>query len=238
MLSGGPPRYDGEIRSGLDLWKGRKASTVKHPVIYNPEVEAVLIRKAAKGSLDAFNQLVLRYQDKAYYHAYALLGDAPSAEDVAQESFIKAFQNIRSFRGGSFRAWLLRIVTNTAYDLYRRSRKHPVQSLFPGDVYGEEIESPAWLTDPSASVEATVEQNEDAARLYQLLSELPEIYRSTLTLVDLYELDYWEAAEVLQVPLGTVKSRLARGRVQLWRKMQENFEYFIPINQAASAALS
>jgi DNA-directed RNA polymerase specialized sigma24 family protein len=54
----------------------------------------------------------------------------------------------------------------------------------------------------------------------------------------LYELDYWEAAEVLQVPLGTVKSRLARGRVQLWRKMQENFEYFIPINQAASAALS
>jgi RNA polymerase sigma-70 factor (ECF subfamily) len=210
---------------------------VKNPVIWNPDAEETLIGKAAKGSLEAFNQLVLRYQDKAFYHAYALLGDAASAEDVAQESFIKAFQNIGGFRGGSFRAWLLRIVTNTTYDLYRRSRKHPVQPLFRENDFGEDFESSAWLVDPSASVEATVEQNEDTARLYQLLGELPEIYRTTLTLVDLYEMDYWEAAEALGIPLGTVKSRLARGRVQLWRKLQDNFEYFIYASPAAAAIL-
>jgi RNA polymerase sigma-70 factor (ECF subfamily) len=199
-----------------------------------PDAEHVLIGKASKGSLDAFNQLVLRYQDIAYHHAYALLGDAASAEDITQDSFIKAYLNIRSFRGGSFRAWLLKIVTNRAYDLLRQSRNHPIQSLFPEDDYGEEIESPAWSADPSPSVEATVEQNEDSRRLHQLLDELPDVYRTILVLVDLYELEYWEAAEILQVPLGTVKSRLARARLRLWRKLQGNFEYFIHFNETVS----
>jgi RNA polymerase sigma-70 factor (ECF subfamily) len=194
--------------------------------------EAALVRKASKGSLEAFNQLVLRYQNIAYHHAYALIGDAASADDLTQESFIKAFRNIRTFRGGSFRAWLLRIVTNTAYDFLRRSKQHLIQPLYPEDEYAEEFESPAWLADPSASVEATVEQNEDSRRLYQLLDELPAIYRSVLTLVDLYELDYWEAAEILKVPLGTIKSRLARARLQMGRKLQDDFEYFIRFDRA------
>ena len=108
------------------------------------DAEDVLIDQASKGDLEAFNQLVLRYQDIAYHHANAMLGDAASADDVTQESFIKAFKNIRSFRGGSFRAWLLKIVTNTAYDLMRQSKQHLYQPLFPEDEDGEEIESPAW----------------------------------------------------------------------------------------------
>jgi RNA polymerase sigma-70 factor (ECF subfamily) len=195
------------------------------------EVESALIGEASKGDLDAFNQLVLLYQDIAYYYANSVLGDAAAAEDSAQESFIKAFQKIRSFRGGSFRAWLLKIVTNTAYDFLRRTNRHPVQSLFPKDEYGEEIESHAWLVDPSVSVEEAVEQAEIAKHLYQLLDELPEIYRSVLTLVDLYDLDYGEAAEILNVPLGTVRSRLSRARIQMRKKLQGDFDYFPHFNQ-------
>ena len=185
----------------------------------NDEVE--LVSKVSNGDLDAFNQLVLAYQNMAYNLAYTLLGDPDSAEDATQESFIKAFQNIGRFRGGSFRAWLLRIVANTSYDLLRRSKRSFIQPLFPENEDGEEVESPAWLVDSSASVQAVVEQMEDSTRIYRALDELPEVYRSVITLVDLYELDYGEAAKVLKVPLGTVKSRLARARLQMQHKLED-----------------
>lgn len=197
--------------------------------------EEDLVRKASKGDLDAFNQLVVQYQDLAFRHSYALLGDPDSAEDATQESFIKAFQNIRSFRGGSFRAWLLKIVTNTSYDFLRRSKRHPLQPLFPKDRDGEEIESPTWLVDPSPSVEHTVEQIETAKHLHKLVAELPEIYRSVLTLVDLYELDSGEAAEILNIPLGTVKSRLSRARMQMMRKLQGDLDFIPYSNQRMTA---
>lgn len=185
-----------------------------------PLSETFLINRAVQGDLDAFNQLVLKYQSLAYNHAYALLGDQATAEDATQDGFIRAFQNINNFRGGSFRAWLLKIVTNTAYDFMRRMKRRPTEPLFPEDEYGEEIESPTWIADPSPSVEATVEERELSASLYRILDELPEIYRSVLTLVDLHELDYSEVATILNVPIGTVKSRLARARLQVKEKLQ------------------
>ncbi|NUQ86666.1 MAG: sigma-70 family RNA polymerase sigma factor [Anaerolineales bacterium] len=184
------------------------------------DAEEMRVRQAAGGDLDAFNQLVLDHQDMAYRHALALLGDPASAEDAVQESFIKAFQGLSAFRGGSFRGWLLRIVTNSAYDMLRHSKRRPIQPLFPEDEYGEEVESPAWLADPNASVEGSVEQDEEAKRIHQLLDELPEVYRSVITLIDLYELDYAEAAQALKVPIGTIKSRLARARLQMQEKLR------------------
>jgi RNA polymerase sigma-70 factor, ECF subfamily len=189
------------------------------------ESEISLIEKAVRGDLDAFNQLVLMYQSLAYHHAYALIGDPATAEDVTQDSFIRAFQNIRSFRGGSFRAWLLRIVTNTFYDFIRRTKRHPTEPLLPEDEYGEEMESPAWLADPGPSTEATVEDKEFSDGIYQILDELSDVYRSAITLVDLYELDYSETAKILKVPMGTVKSRVARARLQIKERLQGNPEY-------------
>jgi len=184
-----------------------------------------LTRLAMTGDLDAFNELVLIYQDLAYHHAYALLGDPDLAADAAQESFIKAFQNISGFRGGSFRSWLLKIVTNSAYDVLRRAGRHPVQPLFPVDENGEEVESAAWLADPAPGVQAVVEQHELSKEIYRVLDELPEAYRSVITLVDLYELDYTEAAQALKVPLGTVKSRLARARLEMQKRLRESVGY-------------
>lgn len=190
--------------------------------------EEAMIARASKGDLEAFNHLVLTYQDMVFHHAWAMLNDRDLAEDVVQESFIKAFQAIGRFRGGSFRAWILRIATNTSYDLLRRSQRHPLQPLVPENDEGDEVESPAWLADPSASVQTTVEQNEKATHIYRMLDELPEVYRTVLTLIDLYEFDYTEAAQALNVPLGTVKSRLVRARLQMREKLKDYVNFQVP----------
>ena len=190
-------------------------------VTIESSAEEVWIQKAAQGDLEAFNQLVLMYQDMAYNHAYALLADADLSEDATQESFLKAFQNIGRLQGGSLRPWLLKIVTNSAYDLLRRTHRRPTQPLFPMDEDGEEMESPTWMADPNPSVENTVEQKEETEHVYKLLAELLPVYRSVITLIDIDELDYTEAARILNVPLGTVKSRLAQARLQMKEKLSK-----------------
>ena len=186
--------------------------------------ETVLINKVVTGNLEAINQLVLTYQNGADNHAYAMLGEPVRAEDATQDSFIKAFQGIRSFHGGSFRGWLLKIVTNSAYDILRRAQRHPTQALFPADENGEELESAKWLADPNTSVQSTVEQSELSKDIYKAIDDLPDVYRSALTLIDLHELDYVEAAQALKIPIGTVKSRLARARLKLKEQLKSRAE--------------
>jgi len=187
--------------------------------------EKPLIRVASQGDLDAFNQLVLLHQNMVFNHAYSLMNDPDTAEDVSQDSFLKAFQALNTFRGGSFRSWLLRIVTNSAYDLLRRSNRHPARPLFPEDENGEEIESAPWLADPAASVETTVEQNELSEEITTIMNQLPEVYRNVLILVDIHQFDYTEAAQTLRIPIGTVKSRLARARLQMKNLLQNSSTY-------------
>ena len=187
--------------------------------------ESDLISQASNGDLDAFNQLVLQYQNIAYHHAYALLGDSAQAADATQESFLKAFQAMNTFRGVSFRGWLLRIVTNSAYDLMRRAQRHPTQALYPEDENGDDVESAAWLVDQKSDVQNMVEEHELSRQIYQALDELPEAYRSVLTLIDINDMDYNQAAEALGVPLGTVKSRLARARLQMQEKLSNSVHH-------------
>ena len=198
--------------------------------------EELLIKQASQGDLDAFNQLVLRYQDMIYGHAFAMLGDPDVADDVAQESFIKAFQGLSSFRGGSFRGWLLQIATNSAYDILRRFKRHPMLLLFPEDDNGDEVESPFWIADPNPSPHSIAETNEFSDSLYRLIGDLPSAYRNVLTLIDVQELDYSDAAKVLNIPVGTVKSRLARARDQMRKKLRENnVNYFVRRNRMVTA---
>lgn len=177
--------------------------------------DQILVLNALRGDLDAFNQLVMNYQDIAFGYANFFVGDPDLAEDITQESFIKAFQKISSFHGGSFRAWLLKIVTNTSYDRLRQIRRNRTFSLNAEDENGEEFDSLPWFIDQTASVEESVQRKEETQHLYHLLGELPAGYRSVITLIDLYEFDYTEAAEILHIPLGTLKSRLARARSHL-----------------------
>jgi len=189
---------------------------LKRPLLID---EGALVKSASSGNLDAFNQLVLNYQDMIYNHAYAILRDPVSAEDVTQGTFIKAFEKLNGFRGGTFRSWLMKIATNSAYDILRRSSRRPTQPLYPEDEHGEELNSAPWLADPAASVQDIVEQNEFSKSIYKLLDELPDVYRTILTMIDMHEFDYAEAANALKIPIGTVKSRLARARLQMKNKL-------------------
>lgn len=198
--------------------------------------ESALIADAMNGDLEAFNQLVMKYQELAYGHSYALVRDAYEADDITQESFLKAFQNLAQFRGGSFRAWLMRIVTNTSFDLLRSFKKHPTQRLFPSDTDGEENESVRWSMDPEADVETIFDRRETSKCLSQALEDIPAHFRSVLTLIDIYDLDYWEAAEILRIPLGTVKSRLARARLQMRGKIRGASRASVPLTGLLPAA--
>ena len=174
--------------------------------------EAGLIQDAQQGDLDAFNRLILAYQDRVYNQAFRVLGEYQSADDATQEAFISAYNNIRSFRGGSFRAWLLRIVTNACYDELRRKKRRPTTPLEPVDDEGDEIESPHWIADPGELPEDNVARSELANAIQACLDQLSEDFRVVVVLVDVQGLDYLEASEVIGKPLGTIKSRLARAR--------------------------
>lgn len=177
--------------------------------------EAALIRYAKRGDLEAFNRLVLHYQDLAYNVAYRLMSDPFAAEDITQEAFISAYRKLRSYRGGSFRAWLLRIVTNASYDELRRLKRRPTTALEPGGEAHGEMETPAWLADPNESPEEAAARGELAEAIRHCLEQLGEDFRAVVVLVDLQGLDYAEAAEAVHKPLGTVKSRLARARLRM-----------------------
>jgi RNA polymerase sigma-70 factor (ECF subfamily) len=189
--------------------------------------EIELIEYARKGDLESFNRLVLSYQDTVFNQAYRVLGDFQAADDATQETFISAYNSIRSFRGGSFKAWLLRIVTNASYDELRRKKRHPTTSLEPIDDSGDEIESPRWIADLSESPEESAERGELNRAIQHCLDELPVDFRVVVTLIDIQGLDYIEAAATIGKPLGTVKSRLARGRLRL-RDCLQGFRELLP----------
>ena len=176
--------------------------------------EDSLIASANAGNLEAFNDLILLHQDFLFNLAARTLGDDDRAEDAVQEALISAFRSLRTFHGGSFRAWLARAVINKCYDEYRRVSRHPSIPLMP-EVDGEETENWAWLRDPSPSLQAALEMDELSDALQQRLLSLPFLHRSVLALVDVDGLPYEEAAAILNVPVGTIKSRLARARAAM-----------------------
>lgn len=182
--------------------------------------EIQLIQAAQQGELGAFNHLVTSYQGLAFNVAYRLLGDKASAEDATQEAFISAFRNLHRYRGGSFKAWLLRIVTNGCYDELRRQKRRPQTALEPEGLEGEEAAQPAWLADPGEGPEELAERVELNAAIQRCLNQLENEFRAAVVLVDVQGMDYSEAAQVLKRPLGTVKSRLARARSQLQSCLQ------------------
>lgn len=179
--------------------------------------EQSLIAAAQRGNLDAFNELVLNYQDQVYNLAYRIMGDPASAADATQEAFISAFQNIDGFRGkckSSFKSWLMRIVSNACYDELRRRKRRPTTGFEDFEIDTEA--NPALISEDEGPEECA-EQDEMAQALQAGIETLPPEQRATLVLVDVQGFSYEEAAEATDAPLGTVKSRLARAR----RKMRD-----------------
>lgn len=177
-----------------------------------PAPEAALVDQAQRGRLEAYNRLVLRHQARAYNTAYYLLGDAESAADAVQDSFLKAYRRLDQFRGGAFEAWLLRIVVNTCYDELRKRRRrsaHVVEVATGDDDNGDADEK---LRDPGEWPEQTILRRELLEEVRAAIGALPPDQRTVLVLSDVEGWGYQEIAAVAGIPIGTVKSRLARAR--------------------------
>lgn len=190
--------------------------------------ETALVKSALSGELDAFNRLVLAYQDVAFNVAYRILGDEDQAVDATQSAFLSAYKNLDAFRGGSFKAWVLRMVTNCCYDELRRKQRHPVVPLEQRvDEEGEEVDYNEWLPSDDPTPEVSLEQAEVEHALEHCLQALPLDFRSVVVLVDVQGMDYGEVARSLGKPLGTIKSRLARARSHL-RDCLQQFQELLP----------
>jgi RNA polymerase sigma-70 factor, ECF subfamily len=189
--------------------------------------ETALIRDAQAGDLEAFNRLVLVYQEIVFHTALRILGDEDRAADAAQEAFLSAFRSLHAYRGGSFRSWLLRTVTNECLDEIRRRKRHPETPLEPDTDDGQENDSPRWMADPSLSPEQTLDQEELEHALQHCLENLPTEFRSVVVLADIQGLDYEEVAVAVKTPVGTIKSRLARARMRL-RECLQGFRELLP----------
>lgn len=188
--------------------------------------ESSLIAAAQRGNLDAFNELVLAYQHRLYNLAYRIMGDTAAASDATQEALVSAYRKIGTFRGGSFPAWLMRIVTNRCYDMLRSQRRRPKVSL---DDFGEvdEEANPA-LINGRESPEDQAQRHELTKLLQSLISTLPPDQRVVLVLSDVEGMNYADIAATVDIPLGTVKSRLARARALLREGLQARGELLPP----------
>jgi RNA polymerase sigma-70 factor (ECF subfamily) len=189
--------------------------------------ELALIRSAQRGDLDAFNRLVLAYQDALFNTALRILGDEDLAADATQEAFLSAFRGLNAFRGGSFKAWLLRTVTNACYDELRRKQRRPTTPLEPDSADGDEMDSPRWLADPKLTPEQQIEADELEHAIQHCLESLPLEFRTVVVMADIQGLDYTEVAAAIRAPLGTIKSRLARARLRL-RECLQGFRELLP----------
>ncbi|MBN1995299.1 MAG: sigma-70 family RNA polymerase sigma factor [Anaerolineae bacterium] len=175
--------------------------------------EAQIIKEAQQGSVPAFNKLVMAYQGTAYNVAYRVIGNQEAAADACQDAFLKAYKAIKQYQGGSFKSWLLRIVTNTCYDQIRYQRRRPASSL--DDLSDNPNEHNPKLTNGGERPEERVLRGELGEMIQTGIAQLPEDQRVVLVLSDVQGFSYQEIADIIGQPLGTVKSRLNRGRRRL-----------------------
>jgi RNA polymerase sigma-70 factor (ECF subfamily) len=185
------------------------------------EDEQALIASAQKGDVRAFNQLVMRYQSLAYNVAYRILNDPDAAADATQDAFISAYKAMAKFRGGAFKAWILRIVTNACYDQLRRKKRKPTDSL---DDLPIDQDHSHYLRDPHERPDEVAERRDLNRLLQEAISSLPEDQRTVIVLCDVQGLSYEEISLVTEVSLGTVKSRLSRARAKLRDYLVEHGE--------------
>lgn len=186
--------------------------------------EASLIVNARQGDLEAFNRLVISYQDRIFNLSARILGDEDQASDITQNTFLTAYLNLPRFRNGSFRSWLYRIATNACYDVYRKNKRHIVVSIENKDLAEEKL---LPLDDYSSSTtlpEKEYERHELERIIQNALSRLDVDQRTIVILVDQQGFDYQEAAQTLGIPVGTVKSRLARARMRLHQILSRSLE--------------
>lgn len=186
--------------------------------------EQRLVRAAASGDAGAFERLVIENQGHVYNLAYKLTGSEQDALDVSQDVFLRAYQNLRSFRGDSrMSVWLYRLTYNASMDLIKRSRRGTVVQMPAGDE-GTELELPDLAPLPDEELE----RREELEAVRDALSELDEDKRRILLMREYRDMSYADIARALGLEEGTVKSRLARARLALAENLKKRGTFSVP----------
>jgi RNA polymerase sigma-70 factor (ECF subfamily) len=183
--------------------------------------DLILLEQARDGSLEAFNSLVEAYQDHLFALVARMVPDRDQAADAVQEAFFSAYRNMRSFRGGSVRSWLSRIAINAAMDQQRLKKRRPAQP-YP------ELEDDSWQppAGPDADPVRTAMHGERSRALQAALASITADQRHAIVLFDVEGYDYQEIADLTGVSLGTVKSRIHRGRLALRERLEDSISLF------------
>ncbi|HEY3367756.1 MAG TPA: sigma-70 family RNA polymerase sigma factor [Symbiobacteriaceae bacterium] len=192
-------------------------------------LDELLVERAKRGDVEAFEQLISQYERKVYNIAYRLTGNHEDASDVAQEAYIRAYSSLPEFRGdSSFQTWLIRIVNNACLDELRKRRRQRVTSLDePLTVDDGEVDRQLAVADPTDNPEQALERVEIQRAVQESIDALDEEYRVVVVMRDIQGYSYNEIADALGINLGTVKSRLNRARNAL-KEMFGNLELLAP----------
>ena len=186
--------------------------------------EKKLIIESQKGDMESFEKLIKEYQKGAYNIAYRMLGNTEDAKDASQEAMIKIYRSIGGFRmKSSFKTWFFRVVTNTCLD-YRRKRSRNKVLYLDKAVNSEEGSFQREIEDPSDGPEEIIIKNENTRTLHGYISKMPEKYAMAIILRDVRGFSYSEMGEILELPEGTVKSRISRARIMLKDIIANNME--------------
>jgi RNA polymerase sigma-70 factor, ECF subfamily len=219
-----PPTGESFVDEGMaDERVVTDARRAESPRVEDPGqgIDVALLEQALRGELEAFNQLVVRHQDHLFGLVYRLVPDRDQAADVVQETFFSAYRALGSFRGGSVKSWLSRIAVNAAMDLQRARRRRPSQP-YP-ELEDESWQPPAERSDEPEAQTLAVERSRALA---DALAALPFEHRNCIVLFDVDGYDYGEIARIMSVEVGTVKSRIHRGRVALRAALENKRELF------------
>lgn len=183
----------------------------------------MLVRQVQGGELRAFAELVEKYQDRVYNAVLRICGDAEAARDLTQDAFLKALESIERFRGKSaFFTWIFRIAVNLAISHRRKARTRNVLSLDEGGGASEGASLVQFIADPvAADPSGRIEAAETHERVLGAMAALDPQQRAALVLRDVEGLDYQQIADVLELPVGTVKSRVFRARCAMREELAE-----------------
>ncbi len=210
---------------------GRRASLKMRQRTGEAEM-VTLVERARAGEKQAFSELVNAFADRIHAYLYNMVGDRELAEDLTQETFVRAWQALSSFRGGAaFGTWLYRIATNLAIDAMRRRKREGPQQSLDEPVEGEDSEMERQLADPARGPDEVVEARELQAAVREAIGELSPKLRAVLLMYDFEGMSYEEIAQALGVPMGTVKSRLFNARQQLRKLVAQK----VPIEEYLGA---